>query len=163
MTQKLLDLSGIGKERLHLAWVSSAEAQRFAEVVSEVTTFVREKGRLDPKDFELELEAAEMTVSGETLRWLVGKEIKITSKGDVYGRNWDIEQYESVLDDILEREYCKNLIYQAIKEDCPSVRKISKRTGLDLQRVSYLLADLEKTNMVVFKGMENSKPLFAAL
>jgi len=81
----------------------------------------------------------------------------------VYGRNWDIEQYESVLDDILEREYCKNLIYQAIKEDCPSVREISKRTGLDLQRVSYLLADLEKTNMVVFKGMENSKPLFAAL
>ena len=98
MTQKLLDLAGIGKERLHLAWVSSAEAQRFVEVVSDVTASIKAQGRLDPKVFELELAAAEMTVMGETLRWLVGKEIKMTSTGDVYGRKWDIEQYESILD-----------------------------------------------------------------
>ena len=163
MTQKLLELAGIGKARLHLAWVSSAEAQRFVEVVSDVTTSIRDLGKLDPKAFKLELEAAEMTVIGETIRWLVGKEIKMTSTGDVYGRKWDVEQYESILDTLLEREYHKNLIYQAIKEDCPNVREISKRTGIELQRVSYLLADLEKTNRVVFRSMENSKPVFAAL
>ena len=163
MTQKLIELAGMGKERLHLAWVSSAEAQRFVEVVLDVTTSIRHQGKFDPKAFELELAAAEMTVSGETLRWLVGKEIKMTSKGDVYGRKWDVEQYESILDNMLKREYHKNLIYQAIKGDCPSVREISKRTGLELQRVSYLLADLEKTNRVVFRGMENRKPVFAAL
>ena len=163
MTQKLLELAGIGKARLHLAWVSSAVAQRFVEVVSDVTTSIRDLGKLDPKAFKLELEAAEMTVIGETIRWLVGKEIKMTSTGDVYGRKWDVEQYESILDTLLEREYHKNLIYQAIKEDCPNVREISKRTGIELQRVSYLLADLEKTNRVVFRSMENSKPVFAAL
>ena len=163
MTQKLLEHAGVGKVRLHLAWVSSAEAQRFVEVVSDVTMSIKEQGKFDPKAFELQLAAAEMTVMGETLRWLVGKEIKMTSKGDVYGRHWDTEEYESILDTILEREYHKNFIYQAIKADCPSVREISKRTGIDLQRVSYLLADLEKTNRVVFRGMENRKPLFAAI
>jgi len=163
MTQKLLDLTGIGKERLHLAWVSSAEAQRFVEIATNVTASIRDQGKFDPRAYEAGLEAAEMTVNGETLRWLVGKEVKITSQGDVYGRRWDEAQYESVLDIILEREYHKNLIYMAIKDGCSSVRDISKKTRLDLQRVSYLLADLEKTSMVEFTGMENSMPVFAAL
>ena len=33
MTQKLLKLSGIGESRLHLAWLSSAEAQRFVDTL----------------------------------------------------------------------------------------------------------------------------------
>jgi hypothetical protein len=43
------------------------------------------------------------------------------------------------------------------------VREISDRTGLDLKRVSYLLADLEKTSRVAFTGMKESKPVFSAL
>jgi len=120
-------------------------------------------GKFDPKDFASELSAAEMTLGGEALRWLVGKEVKLTTKGDVYGRKWDLEQYESVINSMLEREYYKNLIYQAIKEGCTSVRDISKRIGLELNKVSYLLADLEKTNMIEFTGMEDRKPVFAAL
>ena len=54
MTQTLLELAGIGRERLHLAWVSSAEAQRFVEIVSDVTTSIKELGKFDPKAFNLE-------------------------------------------------------------------------------------------------------------
>ena len=133
------------------------------EIASGVIDSIKNQGPLESKDWEMELSAAEMTINSETVRWLVGKEVTITSKGDVYGRKWDIVQYESVLDTILEREYHKNLIYLAIKEDCTSVRDISKKIGLDLQRVSYLLADLEKANMVEFEGMEDGKPVFAAL
>ena len=104
-----------------------------------------------------------MTLGGEALRWLVGKEVKLTASGDVYGRKWDTERYESVIDAILEREYHKNLIYQAVKEGCTSVRDISKTIGLELMEISYLLADLEKTNMIEFTGMEDRKPVFAAL
>jgi len=104
-----------------------------------------------------------MTLGGEALRWLVGKEVKLTTAGDVYGHKWDTARYESVMDGILEREYHINLIYQAIKEGCTSVRDISKIVGLELKTVSYLLADLEKTNRVEFKCMEDRKPVFAAL
>jgi len=163
MTQKLLDLAGIGAARLQLAWVSSAEAQRFVEVVSATTAAVKEQGPLDTKAFADALTAAEATLTGETLRWMVGKEVAITTKGDVYGRKWDARTFESLLDQVLEREYHKNLILQAIKNGHTSVRAISASIGIKLQRVSYLLADMEKTSMVEFKGMEDSKPVFAAL
>lgn len=159
----MLGFAGIGEERLHLAWVSSAEAQRFVEIVNDVTESVKNQGKFDPKAFTFELDAAEMTVSGETLRWLVGKEVKITTDGDVYGRKWDKDSFESILDSTLEREFQMNLICQAIKDGCKSVRDISSKTGLDLMRVSYLLADMEKRSVVEFTGMEDSKPVFAVL
>jgi len=146
-----------------LAWVSSAEAQRFVEVVTTVTESVKTQGKFDSDAFASELAAAEKTLAGETLRWMVGKEIKITADGDVYGRQWDVDSYETILDSVLEREYEKNLIYQAVKEGHTSVRDISKKIGLELERISYLLADLEKTNMVEFTGMKDSIPVFAAL
>jgi predicted transcriptional regulator len=143
--------------------VSSAEAQRFVEVVTTVTESVKSQGKFDPKALSSELAATEITLAGETLRWMVGKEVKITTDGDVYGRKWDTETYESILDAVLEREYQKNLIYQAIKDGSTSVRDINEKIGLDLKRISYLLADLEKTNKVEFTGMEDSKPVFAVL
>ena len=109
------------------------------------------------------LSSAEMTLGGEALRWLVGKEVTLTTRGDVYGRKWETEQYESVVDAMLEREYHINFIYQAVKEGCTSVRDISEVVGLELNTVSYLLADLEKTNRVEFTGMKDRKPVFAVL
>jgi predicted transcriptional regulator len=159
----LLDIAGIGKERLHLAWVSSAEAHRFVEIVTGVTESIKNQGKFDPDSFIFELDAAETTLASETLRWLVGKEVKITTHGDVYGRNWDKESFEAIIDSALEREYQMNFIFQAIKEGCKSVRDISSKIGLDLMRVSYLLADMEKRSIVEFTGMEDRKPVFAAL
>ncbi len=163
MTRKLLELAGIGKERLHLAWVSSAEAQRFVEVATSVIESIKMQGPLDRIAHEMSLSACEMTLDSETLRWLVGKEVKITSQGDIYGRQWSVESYESFLDHTLEREYQKNLIYLAIDQGCSSVKDISERIGLDLKRISYLLADLEKTGRIEFRGMEDRKPVFAVL
>jgi predicted transcriptional regulator len=133
------------------------------EVVTTVTESVKTKGKFDPDAFASELAAAEETLAGETLRWMVGKELKITTGGDVYGRQWDVDSYETILDSVIEREYQKNLIYQAVKEGYTSVRDISGKIGIELKRVSYLLADLEKTNKVEFKGMEDRIPVFAVL
>jgi len=133
--------------------VSSAEAQRFVEVVTTATESVKAQGKFDPKAFSFELAAAEMTLAGETLRWMVG----------VYGRKWDTESFETILNAVLEREYQKNLIYQAVKEGYTSVRDINGKIGLDLKRISYLLADLEKTNKVEFTGMKDRIPVFAVL
>jgi hypothetical protein len=163
LTQKLIDLAGIGRARLHLAWVSSAEAQRFAEIVSTTTDAIRQQGPLDRQALQMELAACEMTLNDETTRWLVGKEFKITTKGDVYGRSWDTEHYEEVMHSQLEREFQKNMIFMAIKDGHTSVRGISAKIGLDLLRTSYLLADLERTNRVEFTGMQDRKPVFAVL
>lgn len=162
-TQKLLDISGIGKQRLHLAWVSSAEAQRFVEIVKQVTASIKHQGKFDPAPLELELDAAEMTLDDETARWMMSKQIKITSQGDIYGRQWDVGRYEAILDSVMKREYHKNLIYLAMKQGLTSIEDVSNRIGLDLQLISHLVSDLEKTGRVKFTGMTERIPAFAAV
>ena len=125
-----------------------------------MTESIKGQGAFDPHAFELELNAAEMTAQSETLRWLVGKEVSLTTKGDVYGRKWDINRFEEILMSVLEREYQKNLICSALKEGLTSVRDINDRTGLGLGRISFLISDLEKNNRVVFKGHSDSVPVF---
>ena len=163
LTSKLLDLTGVGAQRLRLAWVSSAEARRFTEVVTEVTETLQQAGPVDRETYKSPLTAAVMTLESENIRWLVGKESSITTKGDVYQRQWNENEYEKQLDHILEREYQKNLIFMALQQGAASVRDISKVIGLDLLRVSYLLADLEHTGRAEFSGMENGKPQFAVI
>ncbi len=163
MTQKLLGLAGIGAERLHLAWVSSAEAQRFAQITTQVTASIKDQGSFDPEAFAMELEAARMTCQNEMLRWMVGKQVKITTDGDVYGRQWDMAKYEAILDSVLEREFHKNLIYLSIQAGFTSVRAIHEKIGLELVLISRLIAEMEKTNKVEFKGMDNKIPVFAVL
>ena len=133
------------------------------EIAGNVTVSIKGQGKLDSAALALELEAAEMTLEGEIVRWLVGKEVTITSKGDVYGRTWDVERYESILDTVMAREYDKNRIYLAIKEGCTCVEDIGAKTGLELKVISHLLADLEKRGTVKFTGMEDRIPVFAAL
>jgi len=133
------------------------------EIAVSTIESVKQQGPLDMDTLGMALEAAEMTVNSPAIRWLVGKEVKITSAGDVYGRKWDVEQYEAILLKELEREYQKSMIFLAIQRGCKSVRDISREINLDLLRTSYLLADLEKSNQVEFSGMEDSKPVFVAL
>ena len=159
----MLNISGIGESRLQIEWVSSAEAQRFVDTAVSITDAVKQQGKFVPEDFQDELEACEMTLKNESIRWLVGKETNITSNGDVYGRTWDADDYEAIIDSEMEREYQKNLIYLSIKNGSRSVRDVEKNTGLELLRVSYLLADLERTNRVEFSGMEDRKPVFSAI
>ncbi len=129
-------------------------------MVSDVTESVKNQGKFDPHSFELELDAAEMTAQSETLRWMVGKEVGLTTKGDVYGRKWDVNRFEEIMTSVLEREYNNNLICIALKEGLTSVRDISKRTGLKLAKISHMLSDLERTNQVVFKGHSEGIPIF---
>lgn len=42
--KKLLEYLGIEPERVHMAWVSAAEGQKFADVIEEVTDSVRKVG-----------------------------------------------------------------------------------------------------------------------
>ena len=133
------------------------------EIATSVTASIKGQGKFDPTALAFELDAAEMTLDGEIVRWMVGKELTITSEGDIYGRKWDVERYESILNSVMEREYHKNLIFLAIKEGFTSVEDINDKIGLDLKLISHLLADLEKTGMVKFTGMEDRIPAFVAL
>lgn len=158
-----MDHAGIEAHRLHLAWVSSAEAQRFAQVATTVVEDVRQAGPLDREGLALPLEAVRRTLDSEYVRWTVGKQRRITRDGDVYGRKWEDEQFAHALQRITDTEYEKSLIYTALKHGNTSVRDVSAATGLPLARISHHLADLERTGQVEFQRMVEHKPEFAAV
>lgn len=45
-TQELLQLLGIGKERLHLEWISAPEGARFARIMADFIEQIRALGKL---------------------------------------------------------------------------------------------------------------------
>jgi F420-non-reducing hydrogenase iron-sulfur subunit len=45
-TKELIDLLGIGRDRLHLEWISAAEGAKFARVMTDFTERIRRLGRL---------------------------------------------------------------------------------------------------------------------
>jgi hypothetical protein len=55
--QELLDFIGLGG-RVHLAWISSAEAQKFARVVADFTDHIRALGPNPLKERQLTSNAA---------------------------------------------------------------------------------------------------------
>ncbi|MFA4910526.1 MAG: hydrogenase iron-sulfur subunit, partial [Desulfobacteria bacterium] len=48
-TRKLIDVLGIGEERLRLEWVSASEGSKFADVVTDFTNRIRGLGPLSGK------------------------------------------------------------------------------------------------------------------
>ena len=163
LTRHLLDHAGIGSDRLLLAWVSSAEAQRFVHVATTIVEDVRKAGPLDREGLSLQLEAVRRTLDSEYVRWTVGKQRRIVRDGDVYGRPWDEDSFTRALQRISDTEYEKSLIYTALKHGSTSVRDIGAATGLPLARISHHLVNLEQAGEVAFQRMVEHKPEYAAV
>ncbi len=72
LVRYLLDISGLGQERLQVRWVSATEGQQFAEYVTELTETLRELGPLDRDRQELPLAAVSRAIMNPDLRWLMG-------------------------------------------------------------------------------------------
>ena len=93
LTSNLLDKAGIRSDRLRLDWVSAAEGDRFASIVTDFTQRIQSLGpigeteKLDDRECNDRLNAVQSAMSGEKLRWLAGEELKLVEKGNVYGEN----------------------------------------------------------------------------
>jgi len=158
MTKKLLGFVGIHPERLHLDWVSTSEGARFVDIVTSFTNKIRSLGPLetDVTDGSLHqrLQAAQATLLSEKVRWLVGNEIELVEKGNVYGEKLPPANFESLLDTTVYDEYIKNWIAVLLEERPMSVREIAEATSLDPYIVSSYLVDLEQANEVAIHSLE---------
>jgi len=158
--RELLELSGIGKDRLHLRWVSSSEGQRFAEYMTELTGVVQTLGPLAVAQWRLPLAAAHRTLNSPSLRWLLGLESQLTEKENVFHEKLDAGVYRDLLRRAALEEYQKSLIFESLKEDAKTVREIAAETGLPVYTVSLRLNDLERTGRAGYQGHEGNSPRF---
>lgn len=162
VVQHLLEFSGIGRDRMAVRWVSAAEGQLFAEHVRRFTDRTRELGPFDPERFRLPLAASETALNSARLRWLMGMEIQITERGNVYGEKMKQEDYGNILKEAARNEYEKALILQVLGEGVQSVRDIALKTGLPVYTVSLHMGELERGRQAAFHGFDGKVSLFSA-
>ena len=163
VVQQLLDVAGIGRDRMSLQWVSAAEGQLFANLVTELTESTKAKGPFDPSEYKMQLAAIEHVLTTPRMRWLTGMDRHLTEKGNVYNEKVDEAAIQDLLKRVIEDEYKKALILEALKEGPLSVREIAGKADLPVYTVSLKLNDLERRGQAELKGFEGSTPKFIRL
>jgi hypothetical protein len=159
----LLDTAGLGGDRLQLRWVSSAEGQRFAEYITELTGVVRNLGPLDREQLKLPLAAAEGALESVPLRWLMGMERQLTERENVFHEKLAPEHYQEVLRRTATDEYQKALLCAALQEGPKTVPQLADSTGLPVYTVSLRLNDLERAGLADIQGHEGLNPRFRVM
>ena len=163
VVEYLLDLTGIGRDRMAVRWLSAAEGRLFAEHVNEFSEKTRQLGPFDPREFELVLAAARDALNSPRLRWLMGIEPQIIEKGNVFKEKIEEKEYWNLLKKAVEDEYHDALVLEILKEDTQSVREIALKTGLPVYTVSLRLGELERRHKAKLKGYDGNISLFSSL
>ena len=163
LVRYLLEISGIGQDRLQIRWVSATEGQQFAEYVTQLTELVQELGPLDRDKMALQIAAVSRALDNPDLRWLLGLQRQLTERENVYHEKLDPAAYEELLKSSAEQEYHRGLIYAALEDGPRTVRQIAELTGLPIYTISLRLNDLEKTSLVNILGHEGHSPKFGLM
>ena len=168
MIKKLLELAGVEPERFNLKWCSSAEAQRFVDIVTGMIGTIKElgplgSGRSSGEALKKNLTAARDAISGERLRWLLGKEYNLETSANTFGEKFTEEKYREMLDVSVRDEFYKSRILNLTREKTLSVKDMAPELGLDAAEVLRLVTMLRGRNIVDVKEVKGTSPLYTAL
>jgi len=143
----LLGVASLGRDRVQLRWVSSAEGQLFADYVTELTGVIREMGPLDRARLQRPLAAVEKALQAVPLRWLMNMERQLTEKENVFHQQLDATVFKATLRRTAEEEYQKALLGEFLKEGPKTVPQLAEETNLPMYTVSLRLNDLERLGL----------------
>ena len=169
MLKKLLALTGFGPERLRLDWVSASEGQRFALIVTEFTDQIMRLGPspVSGKSPDLKvlenLEAARNAASDFRLRVLVGRERELTEKNNVYNEKVSQEEFDSLLDEVVEAEFIRQKIHLLTRTEPLSIKALSEETALKPAAVLKQIVNMRRRNMITVDHIQGTTPLYRAL
>ena len=167
LTQNLLERAGINPVRLRLEWVSASEAIRFAELMKEMSTDMRElgpspvSGSSPDRDILEELVIARNAATDFRLRLLTGKAYFLTEKGNVYDKKIDMDRYEAVIDNIIEEELLRHKILRSLMRKSGSVKDIAHDIQVPSREVLEHLVVLKDRGLVGLEGIEDTSPIYS--
>jgi F420-non-reducing hydrogenase iron-sulfur subunit len=154
--QHLLEIAGLGRDRVQLRWVSSAEGQLFADYITELTGVIREMGPLDRERLQRPLVSVEKALQTVPLRWLMNMERQLTEKENVFHQKLDVTAFKAALMRTAEEEYQKALLGEVLKEGPKTVPQMAEETNLPMYTVSLRLNDLERLGLADVSSHEGT-------
>jgi coenzyme F420-reducing hydrogenase delta subunit len=169
MVKKLLALTGLEPERLKLEWVSASEGQRFARLVSEFTEQIKNlgpsplSGKTPNQTILKDLEAAKGAASDFRLRVLVGRERELTEKNNVYQEKVAQEDFDSLLDEVVEAEFIRHKIHLLTRVQPLPVKTLAEVVHVKPAVMLRQIVDMRRRNMIALDHIEGTTPFYKAL
>jgi coenzyme F420-reducing hydrogenase delta subunit len=169
MLKKLMRKTGLEVERLHLEWVSASEGLLFSEIVKEFTEQVKNlgpsplSGEKPDSDLLAKILAAKISAEDFRLRAMVGREKKLIEEGNVYGEKMTKEEFDQIIEDVIDAEYLRQKIYLLVKNEPLSVKELSKRLEIDPQIILRHVVVMKKRGLIGLDKIQNTSPLYTAL
>jgi len=167
--KKLISLTGIEPERLRLDWVYASEIERFAKIIDDFRNQIKVlgssplAGERSDTNILLNLNAARAAAEDFRLRVLVGREMELTEKENIYGEKISQEEFDALLHEIVETEFIRHKIHLLAKEKPMSVKEIAAITNLNPALVLRHVVNMRRSGMITLDHVEKTTPLYKAL
>lgn len=108
------------------------------------------------------LEAAKMTLDGERVRWLVGKQEALTEGKNVFGEQLQKGRYEFIVQKAAAVEYRRNLLLANLGEP-RTVHELHELTGMPKREIVENIIALLRWRKIEQVGLKGKSPLYVAL
>lgn len=169
MLKKLLALTGLGAERLKLIWVSPLEEKNFNYYAKEFSEEVWRLGASPLKNNELapkimvNITAAQSAASDFRLRVLLGREEELTEFVNAYGEKIPEEEFNKLLDEIVQAEFIRHKIQHLTRAKPLSVKELAEAVGIKPSAVLRHITNMRRKGMIALDRVEGTTPLYKAL
>jgi len=168
LTENLLVKAGIHQDRLKLDWVSAAEGERFASIVTGFTQQVKSLGPmgeaegLNAEELNERLSAVQCALSGEKLRWLVGRELKLLEEGNVYDEKVEKDEILELIQENMDKEYVRNRMLLMMKREPLSVKDVAGRLEACPADILRHIVAMESAGTVSMTDVQGRSPRYIA-
>ncbi len=158
LTRKLLEMAGVGSDRLLLDWVSAGEGERFSQIIRQFVEKIRGLGPF-PLDQEMRgrLQAVKSSLEGEKIRWMVGKGPELIEKENVYHEHLPKERLDAAIETTIRDELIKNRIVALMGSKPLPASEISQTLNLKLKETLSYLVSLVGEGKIAFDPSEEGK------
>jgi len=167
MIKRLFRHIGVNEERVEFNQCSSGEAQRFVEIVTDFDKKIKEIGPLGedgdrvkkPEIFH-KLEIAKRVLSGEKMRWVMGKRMPFLETGNMYGEIFTEHEFRRAIDMIIVEETDVQEILSRLEKGPASVKELSEELNIPSERVFRYVLALKRKGFIGMKEIKDHQPIY---
>lgn len=155
LCRKLMEHIGLNPERLRLEWTSAGEGVRFAEIINDFTSKLRELGPLgkgegiDENDLKLKLEAARNLVP--YVKLVERERLRVHfDTTEEYQKFFTSEEVDRIFEELVTERFVESQIMLLLRDKPLSAEELAETLGLSASEVSRYLNISAKSRLTTF-------------
>lgn len=166
LASRTLEYIGLNPLRVSFNQCSSAEGERFVNMVTAFDKQIREIGPLGQAEtlplaqLKDKLAIAQTILSREKLRWVVGKFTEFETKGNKYGERFTDHEMWRTLDTIIMDEVTTYEILAALERGPLSVKELAAKLGQPAPQVLKYVLALQRRGFLGIAEIAGASPRY---